>query len=730
MSKFRSLILIIGLLLIAVTAALLTVLVLYATGTIKTNPIELVYSVENAEKDYDGTPLTGEEYKLESGNILEGHTAQVKVIGSQTNAGESEATLEVKIFDKKGFDVTGEYAIKVNAGTLKVVQRNISVVISDSSVTYSGKEVFFNDYAITEGELLKGHKIAGFSTTLLKVGDTLPEDTEPLIYDAFDNDVTANYNIYFEMGNVAVTPRLITVKPKDVSKIYDGTALEATEYEIVEGSLAVGQTVKFRITTTSGGEASLVNYVENGLRTTIDRLSFEILADDGKTPVTENYEITYESALLTIVPRSITLSTADRNFTYNGEEQYDRNVSVIGALAPNQHLGVIGCPTVQNVTDSAVNEVEYKIYDADGNEVNVSNYSVTPSWGTLTVSPMNLTVYTKSYSKVYDGEPLKSCVKADEKIYETSPALPAKFTLIANHNGILDKTDAESGSYVLGVEIEMLTEACTGNFNISVISGRYEISKKPVTVTLQSLTSIYDGNKYEITADNAFDNTELEKYKVSAADFTIKPLGDMTSATVHLYTAAFNGEANNYDLSVTQGTVTISRRKVTLQTIGYTTMTYNGAYYEVKMTDLSIAEDDRYKIISAAYSKSFDGYKQQFTFTAVEVAFDGKNVTSNLEIDLGATLAVTMTARTISFAYGSYSGFYYPAKEDLKGLIQVAADTPLGQGDSLTVTEIETEGYSYRVKSIKVENKDFGDVGKYYVLDDSAYGNIYYNSDY
>ena len=191
MSKFRSLILIIGLLLIAVAAALLTVLILYATGTIKTDPIELVYSVDDKSKKYDGTPLTitDDDYTLVSGNVLEGHTAQVKIIGSQTNAGESEATLEVKIFDKKGFDVTDEYAVKVNVGTLTVEKRAISVSIKDQDLVYSGREVIFNEYE-TDVELVKGHKIGCVS--LLNVGETL-KDVTPVVYDALDNDVTANY---------------------------------------------------------------------------------------------------------------------------------------------------------------------------------------------------------------------------------------------------------------------------------------------------------------------------------------------------------------------------------------------------------------------------------------------------------------------------------------------------------------------------------------------------------
>ena len=73
MSKFRTSILIFGILIVVVAASLLTVLALYLTGTLKTDPIEIVLTVTDEEKTYDGTPLTAKEYALTSGELLEGH---------------------------------------------------------------------------------------------------------------------------------------------------------------------------------------------------------------------------------------------------------------------------------------------------------------------------------------------------------------------------------------------------------------------------------------------------------------------------------------------------------------------------------------------------------------------------------------------------------------------------------------------------------------------------------
>ena len=71
MSKLRKSILIIGILIIVIAASLATALALLATGTIKTDPIELIYSVKDAEKIYDGSPLKATEYRLTSGVLGE-----------------------------------------------------------------------------------------------------------------------------------------------------------------------------------------------------------------------------------------------------------------------------------------------------------------------------------------------------------------------------------------------------------------------------------------------------------------------------------------------------------------------------------------------------------------------------------------------------------------------------------------------------------------------------------
>ncbi|MDE7082449.1 MAG: hypothetical protein K2O89_01935 [Clostridia bacterium] len=741
MSKFRNLILITGLLLIAVAAALLTVLILYATGTIKTDPIELVYSVASAEKDYDGTPLTVEDYTLDSGKLLEGHTASVQVIGAQTDVGSSESTLQVKICDKNGFDVSDEYAVKVNAGTLTVDPKNISVVIPDSTVIYSGKEVYFNDFEIIDGELAKGHKLAGLNTTLLNAGDTLPNDIEPLVYDPFDNPVTENYNITFEMGTVKVLARTITVKPKDITKIYDGITLTATEFEISDGSLVAGQTARAKIVSEAGFAASAVNCVYEQ-RILIDELSFEIYADDGVTPVSQNYNIYFDTAFMTIQQRPLKITTLSETFTYDGEEHYNDAYIDEGDYAPNQILNVKSFPKVCDVTDGegTKNEIRFEILSGE-NDV-ISNYSVQYVYGTLKVAPFEITVQTNSYEKVYDGNELGNYIIAQGNTYTTVPELPRKFNLTASiSTEVSSQVNVNSGTFsLINVSIQMNGTDCTGNFTVDVKEGAYAITPKPFTVTLNDLKNtnkfIY-GETFVIESDEAFGEAFIDT-DFTYNDFQIIQPQDLT-AGVHSYSAkCIKADLTNYELKIIDGSVTIEKRKVDLVLSSKApqafSMTYNGlnSFYDVKTDYLAIKDETDYAISSAEFNNIFNvaGKTQNITVKSVEVSSKGEDITSNLEINYaGVNIRVTVTPRLISFTYKPYNyvGYWEGANPDysvLAGLVDVSAGTPLANGDAIVETEVSVINEDwYVVSSVSVVCGGV-DVSGLYEINEDYYGQV------
>ena len=70
MTKFRKSLLIFGILVLIIGAALTTFIVLSLTGSLKAEPIELEFTVEDASQEYNGQTLRAEKerpWKIQTG---------------------------------------------------------------------------------------------------------------------------------------------------------------------------------------------------------------------------------------------------------------------------------------------------------------------------------------------------------------------------------------------------------------------------------------------------------------------------------------------------------------------------------------------------------------------------------------------------------------------------------------------------------------------------------------
>jgi hypothetical protein len=92
----------------------------YGTATIYRT--YLLIEAASAEKVYDGTPLTADDYSIVKGVLAKGDKVDMCIFsGSQTEMGRSEnAITYLLIMNEKGENVTSNYFIELISGTLKV----------------------------------------------------------------------------------------------------------------------------------------------------------------------------------------------------------------------------------------------------------------------------------------------------------------------------------------------------------------------------------------------------------------------------------------------------------------------------------------------------------------------------------------------------------------------------------------------------------------------------------
>ena len=138
MTKFRTSILICGCIVLCVIGALVAFLTLSASGMIVSDPIEISVRVDDNRKEYDGTPLSAESYRVTSGELLKGHELQITFVGSQTAVGASAGTADIKVTDAKKRDVSKQYVFTVTPCLLEVTQRTVSFVQENVTREYTG----------------------------------------------------------------------------------------------------------------------------------------------------------------------------------------------------------------------------------------------------------------------------------------------------------------------------------------------------------------------------------------------------------------------------------------------------------------------------------------------------------------------------------------------------------------------------------------------------------------
>ncbi len=239
------------------------------TRTYKINPRPVTLTSADADKVYDGTPLTNSTVTVTEGSFLEGEEPEIQTTGTITNVYKKDGvvssvpnTFEVKEKSGSKYKASNYDITKIEGGlTILPVRTEVTVTITgiDSVITYDGKYHAVNDsytavasnplYKVEgEDKFYKKNDAAGESYK-----DVTPEGekwTTGIKATDFVN-VTDNFtDVKFVVekgleGSLTIIPRTYTVTTYSASRNYNGKALTASGK--IE-NLAEGDTATFTIT--------------------------------------------------------------------------------------------------------------------------------------------------------------------------------------------------------------------------------------------------------------------------------------------------------------------------------------------------------------------------------------------------------------------------------------------------------------------------------------------------
>ncbi|WP_418238899.1 InlB B-repeat-containing protein [Ellagibacter isourolithinifaciens] len=618
------------------------------------------------------TEYTGELQHVEgyTCDVADAAFAGVTLLGGKgTDAGDYPYTFASGTAGTVSTD--GKHIVaKTNDGKLVINPNSQQVVVKVKGSTgggkYDGEEHSVEGYAVSYvvGGAASAGAPAGFDAGDISFAGTAKvtgtdAGSYPMGLDAGDFGYAGrNFsNVSFEVedGHLTISKREVVVKPKDASRVFDGEALEASEWEVAEGSpdqFLAGQGISDPVfsgsqTAPGASESSIVSW--------------------GYPESTKagNYEIRTEKGTLNVTSRgaaeTITVEANSTSATYDGGTHSAAGLKTTEFVVGGKAYTVSGLSTedpsaadagtyTNNVTGTA------KVSDAAGNDV-TSEFAVEIKDGSLVIDPAEATIRPKDASKPYDGTPLV----ASE--FEAAGFVGGDGVAGVTYGG--SQTDAgESGSTIAAYEAAGSTKLA--NYKITLGEGRLEVTasaeKVVVTIRENSATFPYDGEAktaegYEVAGissalykegDFAFVGDAAHKVATGtdAGDYDMGLLpGDFENASANFSNVAF--EIEDGRLTILPATLTVTTRGASKPYDG-TALTASGEISGfVNGETASFATTGSQTLVGTSansYAITWDGTAKESNYNVVEGAIGTLEVTPS-------QVAITVTPHGGSKVY-------------------------------------------------------------------------------
>lgn len=466
-------------------------------GALEILPRPITVTAKGGEKQYDGKPLTAAEtgYAIGGEGLVEGHEADVALSGSRTAPGTADATVASVAVKDGDVDVTNNYDVATADGTLTVTSRDAKYEVtlkanSSTGNVYDGAEKSAKgveadrfvidgvEYAVSGYETQDPAETAAGTYTNNVTGDFKVEDPA-------GNDVTSEFAVHTEDGELEILPREVTLASGSATKIYDGTALELPDVT-VGGDGFVGTEASVRAT---GSITDIGGPIDN-----------TIVVEPGEGFIAANYNVVYTVGKLTVTSASI--DPDDPSYTgiqinnpydvqYNGQEQR----WIPSVFDRNNHKLVTG-------TDYTVS------YSQDVRNV-----------GVVTVTITGIGNYMGTVERAYNITPAPAVIRVNDssKAYgEADPGFTGAVEGLFGDDLLGDiaysrtNIDEEVGNYsdVLTATVGNLN----GNYTYTVEPGNFSIvpaGGNVVTIDATGLTKTYDGQPVSVVAEASVDGSAL-----------------------------------------------------------------------------------------------------------------------------------------------------------------------------------------------------------------------------
>ena len=501
-------------------------------GNLVINPRAVTLKSANLNKEYDGTALVnGETALAKEEGWAEGEGATYEFTGSQTVVGTSANAFS---YNLKDGTKAGNYTISKTEGTLTVKDRatkyEITVKAKSDTTTYTGKEHKVEGFKETEFTVdgnkytVEGLKASGAAGT--DAGKYTSKVTgTAVVKDAAGNDVTAQFTVKTENGNLVINRKKYTVETLDGNKTYDGTPLTAGAK--INGIIA-GEVVEIKTTKSLTDVGNILN----------DK--YELT---WKTAKATNYKLDGEKfGTLTVTSQSIDPGTDPEkpNPDYTGAKVNSPKDEVYDG---NEHKWI---PTVTDKADKKLEAgTDYTV------EYSTKNFK---DVGTIDVTITGIGNYSGTVTRTYKITPKSVTVTAEDKTKvfgETDPKLTATVAGTLGNDTVDYKLSRETGEAVGKYTITASGKAEQGNYSVTYVAGTLTITSQSIDpgTDPEKPNPDYTGAKVNSPSDEVYDGNE-HKWIPTVTDKADKKLEAGTDYTVEYSTKNFK-DVGTIDVTIT-----------------------------------------------------------------------------------------------------------------------------------------------------------------------------------
>ena len=472
---------------------------------------DVTFTGETDTKPYTGSTieLTG----ITNVGLLEGHHASnltysasgINVGGPYSGAFNVKAE-DVIIIDADSNDVSGNYNVKLEPGSLKIVKADAVIVEitgkTDTKV-YNGLKQTFTGYDfVIKNNTNNAYKETDFSlktdADVTASGTNVGKHTMGLTADSFVNN-NANFDVTFvivEDGSLTITPRPLTIigENSDPSEItYDGQTHTYTSWSLAPATDNNGLVSGHQIT----GITYLLTGKDAGEYT--GKFSGDAKIMSGEEDVTANYSIECSPGKMKIVPAgkiAVKIIGNHKEVWYNGQEQSvsgftfevaDNTVTVelkAGHYAIAKGTNVKTYYMGLKSDDFTINHKNYKevsVEIVDGYLTIKRHYTPNPP----IMDEIIVEITGNSDSVVYDGT--EHSVKGYTVKISDPRYTEADFTF----TGKAEASGVNAGTYEMGLKAEQFKNTNARFTNVKFVikaDGVLTITPKELTITAGSKT--------------------------------------------------------------------------------------------------------------------------------------------------------------------------------------------------------------------------------------------------